>query len=172
MNQNWKVLNFNRQHDMICYFKYCNIPVVTIIDDIVWVSLDLRITKPVLKIIKHLMKLEIKFYLTSRSIVHQKVIYEDNLSGIIFNYINALLDPLFFDGLFDIGFDHIKNLSDFMTEFECHHLFKDAYEIIKKKSKHKYIDWFENKEYYSIKREDIRDFITTIEREIKLTMLL
>ena len=33
-------------------------------------------------------------------------------------------------------------------------------------------DWYTNRKYYILEREDMRDFIRTLEREIKLSLLL
>jgi hypothetical protein len=166
-NPNWIV-----SKNMIYYFKYCRIPMLNIIEDTIWVSLDRRVTKQVLRLVKHLVNLDLKFYLTTRLVVHQKVVYEDDLKSIVENYIRAITDETFFDGVFDMGFDHIKNLTDFMTEYDCHGLFKEAYEPVKKHYLSKWTDYYTNTDYFILKREDIRDFIRTLERELKLSLLI
>ena len=145
---------------------------LNIVDDVIWVSLDRRVTRQVIRLIKHLIKLEVKFYLTTRLIIHHKCIYEEDLKLIIENYLRAVTDEVFFDGIFDIGFDHIKNLTDFMIEYDCLSLFKEACDPIRTHFLGKWTDYYTNIDYHIIKREDIRDFLRTLERELKLSLLI
>ena len=63
-NTNWKINN-----NIIYYHKYVDIPVLSIKDEVVWVSLDRRITRPILIMVKHLMNSGTKFYFTKRTII-------------------------------------------------------------------------------------------------------
>ena len=78
----------------------------------------------------------------------------------------------FFDEIFDTGFDYVKNLTDFMTKFNCHDLFKDPYEWYKDRYLKEYYDWYSNEKYFLMEREDMRDFLRSLEREIKLNLFL
>jgi hypothetical protein len=158
---------------MIFYHKYADILLLNIQpNDQVWVSLDRRVTKQVLKLIKHLIDIKVDFFMSSRMIIHQKEIYEGDLNDIIRNYLKSLTDEVFFDGIHDIGFDFLKNLSDFMSVYDCHSLLKEPFEKLKKQNLGKYYDWYTSKESYHLKREEMRDFIATLEREIKLNILI
>jgi hypothetical protein len=97
---------------------------------------------------------------------------KEDLQGIIETYLLALTDEVFFDEIFDTGFDYVENLTHFMTDYECHSLFKEKFESIKKIYLREYQNWYANKSYYKVKKEYIRDFIRTLEREIKLNMLI
>ena len=44
----------------------------------------------------------------------------------------ALTDEIFFDKIFDLGFDYIQNLTQFMTDYDCHGQFKEPFEKVKK----------------------------------------
>lgn len=166
-DSNWIIKN-----NMIYYHKYADIPVLKIIDDVVWVSLDLKIKKQVIKMVKHLMMLNVVFYFTTCATIHQKFIYEEDLQDMIENYILALTDELFFDDIFNTGFDYVENLTNFMTDYDCHGLFKEPFEKVKRYYLTEREDWFINSRYFIIKKEYIRDFISTLEREIKLSMFL
>jgi len=167
LDGNWKI-----KHNMVYYHKYVDIPVLSIKDNTIWVSLDRRIRKPIIKMVKHLMKLDVNFYFSTRIIIHQKEINKEDLQGIIETYLLALTDEVFFDEIFDTGFDYVENLTHFMTDYECHSLFKEKFESIKKIYLREYQNWYANKSYYKVKKEYIRDFIRTLEREIKLNMLI
>lgn len=166
-NTNWKINN-----NIIYYHKYIDIPVLSIKDDIIWISLDRRITRQIIIMVKHLMKLNCKFYFTKRTIVHNNEVYVEDLPNIIKTYLLALTDEIFFDKIFDIGFDYVENLTSFMTDFNCHELFKEPFEEIKNEYLPERTEWYTNKKYYKIKKEYIRDFISTLEREIKLNMFI
>jgi len=164
--------NWSINHDMIYYHKYVYIPVLSIRDNTIWVSLDRRISKAIIKMVKHLMSLNVKFYFSTRITIHKKNIFEEELQDIIRTYLLALTDEIFFDEIFDSGFDYMQNLTDFMTHYDCHDLFKQPYENVKKDYLCEITDWYVNKTYFKIKKEYIRDFIRTLEREIKLNMLI
>lgn len=166
-DSNWIVKN-----DIIYYHKYANIPVLKIIDDVVWISLDRKIKKPIIKLVKHLMKLNVVFYFTTCNLIYQNNVYSEGLSDMIENYLLALTDELFFDDIFDTGFDYVENLTNFMTTYDCHGLFKENYERIKSNYLLEKTDWYTSINYFLIKKEYIRDFISTLEREIKLNMFL
>ena len=166
-NTNWKINN-----NIIYYHKYVDIPVLSIKDEVVWVSLDRRITRPILIMVKHLMNNGTKFYFTKRTIIQNNDVFEEDLSDIINAYLIALTDENFFDEIFDIGFDYIENLTSFMIDYNCHELFKEPFERIKNEYLLERTDWYTNTKFYKIDKEYIRDFISTLEREIKLNILI
>ena len=166
-DRNWVIKN-----NIIYYHKYVDVAVLNIIDDIIWISLDRKIKKPIIKLIKHLTNLNVDFYFTTSFNIPNKQIYKEDLQDIIENYLLSLTDELFFDDIFDTGFDYVQNLTNFMTDYDCHGLFKEPFENIKKYYLSEKYDWYTNKKYYIVKKEYIRDFISTLEREIKLNMFL
>ena len=113
-----------------------------------------------------------KFYFTKRTIIQNNDVFEEDLSDIINAYLIALTDENFFDEIFDIGFDYIENLTSFMIDYNCHELFKEPFERIKNEYLLERTDWYTNTKFYKIDKEYIRDFISTLEREIKLNILI
>ena len=75
---NWKI-----KHSMIYYHKYVDIPLLSIKDDVVWVSLDRRVTNVIIKLIKHLVSINVKFFLSTRIIIHNKNLHKEDLQSII-----------------------------------------------------------------------------------------
>ena len=63
----WKV-----GKNQLTYKKYVNIPICYIEDDTVYVFLDKRIVKPVLKITKKLIELDVEFYFTTPELSNPK----------------------------------------------------------------------------------------------------
>ena len=166
-NSNWKVKN-----DMIYYHRYCDIPLLSVMDGRVWVCLDRRVTRPFLKLVRHLVSMKIPFFMTERFLIHKKFLVEGELERIIRNYLNAITDERIFDGLAEIGFDFISNLTDFMVEYGCLELLGPVANKVKSKYLTEWTDWYTGLTYPTIKREDIRDVLSAIDREIKLNLLI
>ena len=162
--------NWILKGETIYYSHYLNIPILTIIDGVVFVYVDLKIRKKVLKMIKHLIRLGVDFYFLDPAI-WEKRIYNEDLSNIIGSYFRVLSDEIFFDGIFSLGFDFSGNILRFMFTFDCFHLFEDEFKKIKKYLNPRK-DWSTGKEFYIIEREDIRDYISSLNREITLNILL
>jgi hypothetical protein len=157
---------------MIYYHKYVDIPLVSFTEDDIWICLDRRITKQVLKLIRHFITNDIDFLLTNRLVIWRDVTEED-LPIILENYLRALSDEVFFDSIFDMGFDYIRNLTHFMIKYKCLDQLSETFDkIMRKHYMKEKTDWWTGSVYYLIKREDIRDFLSTLEREIKLNILI
>jgi hypothetical protein len=85
----------------------------------------------------------------------------------------CLEEDKFFDLIVSGRFDYINTLTNFLNLYDCHTTFKEVYESLKISHFEKYwMDWFANKSYFVVKREDIREYYQTIERQIKLTLFL
>ena len=162
------------KNNIIYFHKYVNIAVLTIKDDTVWISLDRRIPNIIIRMINHLTNIEVDFFLLTRDIIHNRNINREDLGSIIRNYLLALVDEEFFDRIFDeTKFDYIMNLTNFLTEYDCHGLFKEHFEKIKTDYLGEYMDWYQHGRMIPvIKKEYIRDFIRALEREIKINLFI
>lgn len=167
-DQNWSIKN-----NMIYYHNYCDIPVLQKRGGEIWIILDRRVTRNILKLTKHLIKLDIRFFYSSKVLNHnQDLTTPESKAEIIRNYLHALTNVQFFDNISKTGIDYIGNLTEYINKNGCWDIFKEEFEIIKKDANRKHWDYLSGKQIYEIKREDIRDFIANIEREIKLNMFL
>ena len=87
-------------------------------------------------------------------------------------YIRNICNEKFFDGFQKIGFDYTGNLTKYLVKFSCYEVFKTVYENEKKSitsTIYSWWTWSNTKEYRN--REDIRNYITSLEREIKISLL-
>jgi hypothetical protein len=160
-------------NNIIYYNHYCKLPMLINEDDNIWIVLDMRNYKQVLILTKHLVNKNLKFYyINSNSSIKKRLSKDDIYVNIIENYFNAFENELFFDGINKLQFDITSNLSDFMTEYNCLHLFKHIFESNKKYALNISYDYYSGKNEYKIKREEIRDFIVGLEREIKINIIL
>lgn len=167
-DQKWSVKN-----NMIYYHHYCDIALVQKKDSTLWIILDQRATKRVLKLIRHFNKLGLEFYLSSKALnSNQDLTTEESKSEIIRNYLFALRSPNFFDGIVKIDFDFLQNLTSYIIKYDCWDLFKEEFEVAKKKANEKYWDYYSNTQTYDLKRNDIREYISGLERDIKINLFL
>jgi hypothetical protein len=159
------------KHNTLYFTKYGAIPILKKIDGLFYVSLDLRVTKKVIKVIQYLTKLDITFYLCDRITISEKHIYSENKGDIIRNYLLALSDEVFFKFVQNSDFDYIRNITGFLNLYDCHTTFKNIYDTLKANHFEKvWMDWYTRKEYYAVKNEEIRYFYSILERQIKLNL--
>lgn len=167
-DRSWVIKN-----NMIYYHHYCYIALLQKRNNFIWVILDKRCPRQVLKIVSHLIKSGIKFYFNSKALSNKKNIDDDySKSEIIYAYLYALESSTIFDGFDSIGFDYVENLKDYIVEYECMSIFNDVYLYYKDRFMKKEIDWYSNTDRYIVERDDIREFLCSVDRQIKLSMFL
>lgn len=163
-NKNW---GSNSKYLLI--YKYVNIPVAFIKDDIVFIYFDVKIKKEVIEIIKHLVKNDIKFFLTNTD---DTFISKDDLDDkIIFNYLHKYSNEYFYDSINEIGFDVIKNMIEYARYKNCEHLIENEVDIFIKYLNRRKVYNFDGSST-SIIRKDILNYFTNIHRSIKITQLI
>jgi len=157
----------------IIYIDYfAKIPILVKSGDDIWVYMDVKILKYVLKLIKILEKQKIEFLFKSTSIFFdhkfdESDIHTRNLS----HYLMNISNPNIFDGIEKIGFDYTRNIASYLLAYECYDIFQDVYKKVSKKLLSKTYDYYTNKDIFQTNREDIRNYISSLEREIKISIL-
>lgn len=137
-----------------------------------WVFLDLRISKYVIKLVAILEKHNIKFLFRSTLVFfdHKFTIDEFNDRNLQ-HYIDSIANDKFFDGFNKIGFDFTQSVANYLLRYKCYDTFSEVYKVRKKILLSKEYDYYQNIQYYKIKREEIRNYISSLEREIKIGLL-
>jgi len=154
----------------LTYKKYVNIPICYIEDDIVYVFLDKRIVKPVLKITKKLIELGVEFYFMTPELSNPKGV-EDHKNAIIRHYFRSYIQKEFFKGFETMRFDLIHNMTTWAAKEESFHLIKENYEEIKKIVNAQSYDYYSNVRKYEYPQE-IRDDFDRLYREIQINRIL
>lgn len=148
------------------------IPVFDIVDDnFIYIFLDLRISKDILKLVKNLQKKDIEFYFISPLFSDPGFKGDFNEENIN-NYLRGYSKSQFYDGFEKIEFDFIGNLIEYCKKENCIELVKDIYLIINKDVQNKFWDHYDNKQYFKTKREDIRETFNQLYRDIQLQQIL
>jgi hypothetical protein len=154
----------------LTYKKYVNIPICYIEDDIVYVFLDKRIVKPVLKITKRLIELDVEFYFTTPELSNPKGV-EDHKNAIIHHYFRSYIQKEFFKGFEMMQFDLIHNMTKWVKKEECFSLIKENYDNVKKIVNKQNYDHYSNIKKYEYPQE-IRDDFDRLYREIQINQIL
>jgi len=154
----------------LTYKKYVNIPICYIEDDTVYVFLDKRIVKPVLKITKKLIELDVEFYFTTPELSNPKGV-EDHKNAIIRHYFRSYIQNEFFKGFETMQFDLIHNMTNWAGKEDCFNLIKENYEEIKKVVNAQSYDYYSNIRKYEYPQE-IRDDFDRLYREIQINRIL
>jgi hypothetical protein len=158
----------------IVYIKHiANIPIVVVDEDDTWVYFDYKICKHVIQIVKLLQENKIEFlFKNSKIFFDHKLSEEDFHYQNLFQYLNNITKPEFFYGFSKIGFDFTQNLASYLKKYKCYDAFQTVYENRSKKILSKYWDWNSSNEIYRTPREDIRDYISKLKREIKINLII
>lgn len=156
----------------IVYIKYlAKIPILVKKGDDIFVYLDMKIYKFVIKLVKILNDNNVEFSFRSTMIWFDHKFSDEDIHHLnIKQFLVNICDAKFFDGFTKIGFDFTKSLTNYIAKYQCHDEFKRIYEYQKGIVTKKTYDYWTNRSEYEY-REDIRDYISTLEREIKINML-
>ena len=165
-SSNWSVRN-----DFLMFKKIQNIPACFISnDDIVYVFLDVRIYKQVLKLTSSLVDKKVEFYFTIPEISNPGGV-EDLNDTTILHYLSSYSKKEFFNGFRKIDFDLIYNLIKWTEKENCFDLVKSNYEYMLKRVNHQNWNYYTNKKTFSYS-EDIREEFRSLYRDIQISKIL
>jgi hypothetical protein len=150
--------------------KLENIPVCYIEDGIVYVLLDSRIHKQIIKIIKHLLNLNVNFYLTTPEISNPAGVI-DLHEKVIRLYLTSYAKLEFYNGFKKIEFDMVDNLVKWSEKEKCYDLIKGVYLSVLKKVNHQSWDYYTGKRHFDYCQE-IRDEFQSLYRHIQISKIL
>ena len=166
-NSDWKVSKNRVFNKNIAW-----IPIFDIVDDnLIYIFLDLRMSKDILKVVKNLQKTDIEFYFISPLFADPGFNGDFNEINIK-NYLKDYSKSQFYDGFEKIEFDFIGNLIEYCKKENCIELVKDIYLEVNKEVQNKFWDHYANKQYFKTKREDIRETFNQLYRDIQLQQIL
>lgn len=166
LSSNWCI-----NHQTLYFKKSGLIPILREIDGVIFISLDRRVLKAVIKLTKKMESLNHPFFYCDRLSINGKHIYKEDLQKIITNYLQAISDEVFFKFIKNSDFDFVMNLTRFIETFECSRTFKVNYDDLKVNYYNKlWIDWYTRKEHWQVRNEEIRDYYNILERQIKLNI--
>jgi hypothetical protein len=160
------------KNKFLMYKHYDHIPVAFIENDIVYVFLDNKISRQILKLTKWLIKGGIEFYFTSPLLSNPKGIFEEDIhSTVIKHYLYSYIQKPFFEGFKKIEFDIIDNMVKWCIKEKCIELIKDCYDQILIKVNRSEYDYWSNKSSFEYKGE-IREDYKTLYRDIQINIIL
>ena len=157
----------------LMYRKIEHIPVAFIEDDIVYIFLDNRIPRQILKLTKWIINnFDVEFYFTTPRLSDPSGMSRYNYKeAVVKHYLFSYSQPHFFMEFDKIGFDLIKNMVDWCVKEECADLIKECYDVVNKKVQRGYYDYYTNSKKYDYK-EEIREDFRTLYRDIQINQIL
>ncbi len=154
----------------LMYKKYEHVPVAFIDDDIVYIFLENKIQRQILKLTKWVIDSGYKFYFTTPELSNPKGVEYLN-EKVITHYLFSYAQKPFYIGFKKMEFDLIKNMVDWCIKENCSDLIKDCYEVVLKKVNNSYFDYYAGKDISDYDNE-IRDDFRTLYRDIQINMIL
>jgi len=159
----------------IIYVEYCGakIPILMKEDLQNWIFFDNKIRKYILRMVQHLQKSNIDFLFRCPSVFFSHKLSKDDFNiKNLESYMSHIIEDKFYNGFDKIEFDFSKNITEYLVKFEGFDVFKPIIDRYKRKASSKEYDYWTNKDTYIIQNEYIRDYVMTLEREIKLSLLI
>jgi aspartate carbamoyltransferase catalytic subunit len=161
--------SWNIKNGTLFYRKLHNIPMAQIENNIVYIFMECSLPRVVISLIKHVMTLDIEFYLLPPSWSHPANIVDNSYA--IRHYFSSYAMEEFFIGLKKIDFDIVQNLTRWCQKEKCIELIKPNYDIINTKVQKMYYDYYSNKEIGDFPIE-VREEFRTLYRDIQISMIL
>lgn len=153
----------------LMFKKYEHIPVCYIEDDIVYVFLDAKISKHIIKLTDQLVKKKIEFYFTSPDMSNPKGIdLVDYHGDVIRHYLTSYSNKDFYYGFKKIGFDLIDNMVKWCEKENCFDSIKSNLDVVKEIVTKREYNYYSNKSYYDYD-ETIREDFSSLYRHIVLS---
>jgi hypothetical protein len=160
------------KNNFLFFYKYNNIPVCYIEDNIVFVFLDMKIKKPILRLLKKLITENKEFYLVTPELSNPKGVEDIHYENLV-TYMLSLIDDDWMNGFISINFNPVDNIINYLIKYNCYDLIKPIWEKINEKVNKKYYDYYSNSNIYAHKCNDrIRNEFYTVFRQIQLGIIL
>jgi len=160
--------------DLLLVKNIAWLPVARIQEKNIDIYLDIRLHKQILSLVKHFMNTKYKIFFLSPLLANPKfsITKEEALDYNMDNYLTNYSQAQFFDGFKKLGFDFIENFIEFCNKEKSENLIKDIYLKVNTKVQKSYYDYYQNRSFFLVEREDIRDAFNSLYREIQIYQLL
>jgi len=163
--------NWSISGSILHYKKIVKIPLCYIdLDDVVWVFLDSRIKKIVIKLVSKLHKEGKKFYFAYPDSANPSGIFRYH-EKVIHHYLYTWIRGEFNNEFIKLGFDYIDNLVQWVKEEGKFEELKKIYDELRKEIDRKFYDWHQKKNIWEYP-EDRREEYYTIWRDIQISLIL
>jgi hypothetical protein len=165
--------NWISKHGILYYKKFVLIPLANWINGDLFINLDRRCVKAVIRLLNHCQKMNIPhLFCDSRTII-EKFIPNEHLDIIFFNNLMIIEEPKIFELIKNNRINYVNTLCEFIRLYNCQSKFSKIYhELNRDVFKSSWFDWYDKKVHHRIKNLEIRDYYETLFREIKISLLL
>jgi hypothetical protein len=173
-----EVLIPNKDNNWICrnnvlyYKKFALIPLASKIDGELYINLDSRCIKPLLKLLNHCINKEINFLFCDKFTITEKHIWNEHIDGIIANNLCIIEEPKIFKLIKSNNLDYLNIFCKFLRLYECHNRFIKVYSELKRDHfSASWFDWYDHKMHYRVNDVEVREYYESLFREMKILLL-
>ncbi len=154
----------------LMFKKIEHIPVAYIENDIVYILLDARLVKHMIRLVNHIKNLGVEFYLTTPEISDPSGVLDLN-EKVIRHYLLSYAKKEFFYEFKKIEFDLVDNMVKWTEKENCFDLVKPVYQLVIKKINHQSWDYYSNKKHFDY-CEEIREEFQSLYRHIQISKII
>jgi len=156
----------------LMFKKYEHIPMCFVENDVIYVFLDNKVPNAIIKLVKHLIEIDVEFYFTTPELSNPKGVNEDEYHDkVIKHYLFSYAQSFFFNGFRKIDFDLIDNMVKWTTKEDCFDKVKSNYEEVHKMVQRTQFDFYANKYSYEYS-EEVREDFQRLYRHIQISKIL
>jgi hypothetical protein len=165
---NWVV-----KKNILYYNKFILIPLANVIDNRLFICLDKRCLNPVIKLIHKCEKMELDFLFCDRQQIFEKFIFNESIPNLISSVLHTLDDDKFFNLVNEGRIKYLERIVDFLQIYDCHNQFRKKWRHLNTYHFNRsYFDPYGHTNIYFVKRQEIREYFDTIDREVKIMLFL
>ena len=163
--------NWSISGGILHYKKIIKIPLCYIDNnEVVWIFLDARVKKIVIKLVGKLLKENKKFFFAYPDSANPSGIFRYH-EKVIYHYLYTWIRGEFNEGFNKLNFDYIGNLVEWVKEEEKFTVLKKIYDELKKEVDRNWYDWQSKGKVYEYP-EHIREEYLTLWRDIQISLIL
>lgn len=166
-DQNWII-----RSNILYYKKYALIPIANFINGDLFVNLEKRCVKEVIRVIKRCQKLNLDFMFLEHTTIVEKFIPNEHIDNIFANTLLLITEPKIFKLISSGKLNYVQIICNFTKLYNCHNRFIKVYDELKREHfLASWFDWYDHKVHYRVKDAEIRDYYDSLFREVKLQLL-
>ncbi len=165
--------NWICKHNILYFRKFALIPLAKYINGDLYINLDQRCLKAVIKLLNHFNKSRIDYLFCDSTSIYEDSIIEEKIDDIFHNNLILIEEPKMFDLIKTGKLNFLQIICNFITLYNCQNRFIKVYDELKRDHfGASWYDWYEHKTHFRVKDKEVREYYESFFREVKISLLL
>jgi hypothetical protein len=165
--------NWICKHNILYYKKFALIPLAKNINGDLFINLDKRCVKSVIRLLNHCNKLGIDYMFCDYHSIYEDFIMNESIDSIFFNNLMILEEPKIFQLIKSNKLNFIKIICNFIKLYQCQNNFIRTYDDLRKSHfDQSWFDWYDKKTHFRVEDKEVREYYESLFREVKISLLL